>query len=459
MKKEWMLVLIVSIVTALSAIVCIKLFLPDLLHQKKSPDLQLVQLEKKLPSFYENIFRKDDYNQQNRFLINDPAVILRNNPLYPDLYNLGSHDILGFRNRSVPFTTSIVTLGDSQTYGNNVLLEDNWPSRLKVYISDKGVDVYNMSCGGWNAPQYLEMFPKALFFKPQVVIIAFYSGNDPLSSIIHVYGSDRWKSLQLNSDFEKSSINKFKEKIYRNRQDWRVEFNDGSMVVFTPSDRLITNLKDNSIVTLGYDILCEVAKRISHLARKAEIPVIFTIIPTKELVYSDRVKKESIQAPEEYKELVKGEMYHIDNLAKQIKGMPGVIYVDVLEPLKMAADNSLLYRSSGKAERDKDGHPTEKGYDIIAKTIAPYASKYIPIISEGIFIYHRDDGKKLPYFFKKGRIVELTKNQVSILKNRMSESQIKKLPVLERNEFVRYFRTNAVSDQQIIEQVKKIIEH
>ena len=44
--------------------------------------------------------------------------------------------------------------------------------------------MYSMAVGGWGAVQYLDMFTKAARFRPHTVIIAFYSGNDPLESFL-----------------------------------------------------------------------------------------------------------------------------------------------------------------------------------------------------------------------------------------------------------------------------------
>jgi len=44
--------------------------------------------------------------------------------------NSAGHDLNGFRNIEVPKKVDILVLGDSQTYGTNASLEENWPSTL-----------------------------------------------------------------------------------------------------------------------------------------------------------------------------------------------------------------------------------------------------------------------------------------------------------------------------------------
>ncbi len=75
----------------------------------------------------------------------------------------------------------IVTIGDSQTFGNNASLENNWPSRLRSELADKRPVLYSMAAGGWGAVRYLDIFMNATVLQPRVVV-AFSTGNDPLDS-------------------------------------------------------------------------------------------------------------------------------------------------------------------------------------------------------------------------------------------------------------------------------------
>src|SRR5262249_37665666 len=147
---------------------------------------------------FDGVFRDQDYLSSD-FILPDPIFVNRAKPMIDDQFVAGPHDILGFRNRSVPDTADIITIGDSQTYGNNVPVEYDWPSRLRSFISDtKSAQVYNMSCGGWDGIQYFEIMKAALRFRPRVVVVAFYSGNDPVGAFADVYGAPRWKDFRLD---------------------------------------------------------------------------------------------------------------------------------------------------------------------------------------------------------------------------------------------------------------------
>ena len=140
-----MLALGVTVVTVALALGLIRLFAPQLLGVSR--DLQLVRASKEVPPFFDNVFRREDYEGQD-FIIQDPYV-KRARPLLPEDPGMGPHDILGFRNRSIPNFADVVVIGDSQTYGNNALLVDNWPSRMQAVLTDKRAVVYSMAVGGW----------------------------------------------------------------------------------------------------------------------------------------------------------------------------------------------------------------------------------------------------------------------------------------------------------------------
>ncbi|MFQ5586997.1 MAG: SGNH/GDSL hydrolase family protein, partial [Thermodesulfobacteriota bacterium] len=165
MKKEWLLLISTVVVSMLLAIGLLRLFAPQMFGIPI--DLQMVQVSKEVVPFYENVFRKEDY-QSKEFLLKDPYVNVRARPLHDSLFrNKGPHDILRFRNKHIPNVADIVVLGDSQSYGGNARLEENWPSLLVRYLKDKSPVLYNMSTSGWGAVQYLDMFTKALLFQPR----------------------------------------------------------------------------------------------------------------------------------------------------------------------------------------------------------------------------------------------------------------------------------------------------
>lgn len=295
---------------------------------------------------------------------------MRAKPRHPDTGLMGPNDILGFRNRSIPNVVDIITIGDSQTYGNNAVLEKNWPNQMVSYLSDKAPVLYNMSVGGWGALEYMEIFYKSLVFHPRIVIVAFYTGNDPLETFIRVYGNERWAFLRPNPDINASDAPKV---IFPPpKSDCRmIKFSDGTSTVFTPKLRHSSN-QDHPTVHAGYNIMAQVARQIFQSASKSNIKIIFTIIPTKELVYARKIETQGIKPPNDYYSLVRDEKTNLLNFATDLKKISGAIYVDLLNPLQEAALKPIPLYPMGA-----DGHPLSAGYKVIAKSLSYAVSSLI----------------------------------------------------------------------------------
>ena len=380
MKKEWILLIATVVVTILLALGLIRIFAPQLLGV--SPDLRMVQVSEEVVPFYENVFRAEDF-KTDEFLLQDPYTNIRAKPLFNNLISFqGPHDILGFRNRSVPNVADIITIGDSLTYGVNAITEENWPGQLARYLDEKSPLLYNMSTGGWGAVQYLDMFSKALSFKPRVVIVAFYTGNDALESTLLAYNVERWRSLRLDNTLSLSAIPPV---TYPGSDTWSVSFGDGTKTTFTPELRLASN-RDAGYVRAGYAIMAAVAERIGTMAAESGTPVIFTIIPTKETVYAEKVAAHGIETPEGYNELITAEKKNITTLAATLDALPNAVYVDLVAPLQKAALTSFqLYPT------DFNGHPLPAGYNEIAFTLAPAVDRYLPRKRSGLLMVGEEE--------------------------------------------------------------------
>jgi len=374
-NREGLLILGSGTVTLLAALGLIYWLAPGLLGGPA--DLQLVQLDEKLPAYYRGIFREED-SSADEFLLKDPLTRVRARPLYPRYRGLGPHDILGFRNTAVPVAADIVTIGDSMTYGNNAFLEQNWPSRMAVNLQRDDINVYNMSTGGWAAVQYLDMFSHALALQPRVVIVAFYTGNDPLESFQMAYGNEHWAALIPDPALSAGDVPAVSLESATDEQ-WDVVFRDGVHAVFTPRYRLASN-DEHPAVTAGYAIMLKAAARIGELAQSNGVKVIFTIIPTKELVYARKVAAEGFDAPAEYSRLVMLEQQRIDGLRGQLERLAGVRYVDTLGVLQQAAMGGInLYPETG------NGHPVSSGYAVIGKALVQAVGELLPPARSGLY--------------------------------------------------------------------------
>jgi len=366
MKKEWIFASGVGLFTLILALAILRWMAPQLLGIPT--DLQMVQVSTEVPPFFEGVFRKEDY-QNHGFIIPDPYT-KRAKPLYPEVAGTGPHDILGFRNRVIPHSADIIAIGDSQTYGNNVLLEENWPSQLVIHLNQPHLKLYSMAVGGWGAIEFLEIFPKALHFNPRIVLVAFYTGNDPLESFRLAYASDRWSNLRPDPTLAEKDM---PHGIFPPPEDewWKVDFSDGVTTIFTSALRLGSN-NDHPAVHAGYQIMAEVGRRLGEMAREQQIFLVFTVIPTKELVYEKKVNREELNPPPDYLALIQAEKENLSNLVEQLQKVSGAVYVDVLEPLQNAAlTMTNIY------PRNINGHPLALGYAVIAKAMTQDIEKVL----------------------------------------------------------------------------------
>ena len=415
MKKEWLLLSISVLVTLIAALGIIRWMAPGLLGVPV--DLQLVQVDEKLPPFYEGAFRREQ-GKEGELMLKDPLTRVRARPFLQDMQPVayGPHDMLGFRNYSVPNVVDVVAIGDSQTYGNNAFLSQNWPSKLADRLAGKNVGVYNMSTGGWGAIQYQSMFTKAVSFQPRVIVIAFYSGNDPIESFQDAYGNENWGWLKPDQTLSPADIPPV-EFPAPESEWWEVAFSDEVKTIFTPVLRYSSN-SDHPVVNAGYEIMAGVVRDIGTTADKISAKIVFTIIPTKELAYAEKVKQENLQPPESYTTLVESERRHIDRLEAVIRSLPGVEYVDVVTKLQQSVlGPAPLYPSS------IDGHPVFAGYQVIGNTIADHVSGFINKQTEGLLALKVAKGHRIYLLRDNG--LRMFESLDFILQNGWAEANVK----------------------------------
>ena len=285
MNKDWILALVVTVATGAVVLLLVRWLAPGLIGVPV--DLQMVQTSKKVPPFFENIFRYEDLSAPS-MVLQDPSIVNRGRPLLPDQLAVGPNDILGFRNRNVPNIAEIISIGDSQTYGNNAPAELNWPGSLQRKLDAvRELRVYNMSVGAWGAINYLAATQIALYFRPSIVIVAFYTGNDSLSDFRIAYSYEQWSQFRVNPNLDASDAPAVSFPVPES-QTWPVRFEDGLATVFTPRYRLFANNRQDETVIAGYKIMAEASKRIAQQLAAENILPVFTIIPTKELVYAPK---------------------------------------------------------------------------------------------------------------------------------------------------------------------------
>lgn len=355
--REWLLLAVSTVASVALGLGLLRWAAPQLLGGP--PDLRIVRASEEVTPFYENALGNVEGDD---FVLNDPYTLVRMRPLVSaDERAGGPTDLLGFRNLAVPNRADVVVIGDSQTYGINVAFEESWPRRLSAALAPGGTLVYSMATGGWGAVQYLDMFEKALAFEPRVIVVAYYSGNDAAESFRLAYGVDHWADLRPDAslglddrpprgDLERTNV-------------WLAELPDGSGVIFAPWVRLYA-IRRNPVNDAGWEIMAEVARRMARLAVAHDVAVIFTIIPTKELVYAASLRDRGVELHADHLELARLERLRIAELAGRLRELGE--YVDVA-----AALEDSLRRGVETHPRGNQGHPNAAGYLRIARELEP----------------------------------------------------------------------------------------
>jgi hypothetical protein len=357
MSREWLLLGLSVSVTLALAVALLRWWAPGLLGI--APDLQVVQVSEEVVPFYENVFRVPEGEE---FILKDPRLLVRARPLNPPGY-WGPTDILGFRNTAVPNAPDVIAVGDSQTFGLNAPLAANWPSRLREELARQKARVYSMATGGWGAVQYLDMVRKASVFGPKVVIVAFYSGNDAMESFRLAYAVDHWKSLRVDPSLSRQDTPK---RLPGNKDlEWIARLPMGQEVIFTPQRRLYS-MQDHPVVDAGWKIMAEAARRMAKHSEQHGHAIVFTVIPTKELVYLPLLERQGITLDSSYAELVRLEQQRLGVLSDELGSLESAQYVDVVRPLQRAVlDGRFTHPMS------REGHPIRPGYAVIARALAP----------------------------------------------------------------------------------------
>ena len=405
--SEILLLFLVTAVTLAIALGLIRWLAPTLLGIPA--DMVMVRSSREVVPFYENILSRDD-RQSTEFLISDPIVGVRAQTLFPDLGSMGPHDLLGFRNLAVPNEADILVIGDSQTYGNNVVIWENWPTFLRTQLP-AGTVVYSMATGGWGAVQYLYAFSKSLVLNPKIVIVAFYTGNDAIETVNFALSSDRWKPYLGRSDVAAEDVPAVKFPPPDN-EHWQVKFRDGTVTGFTPAIRLFTNMK-HPAVDLGYEIMLDIASDIAKMAHQVGIQPVFTIIPTKEYVYLKKIRMEAVETMPAYESLIEAESARIAWFAAGLQSLDQVIYVDTAAALQEAAMSKVrLYPD------DINGHPIGYGYYVISKAVAAALKGYVHALPQGLVVSKTVTDVRVPVYIRNAQFWLIEGDTEKLLKAR-----------------------------------------
>jgi lysophospholipase L1-like esterase len=320
------------------------------------------------------------------------------------LPNTGAHDSWGYRNKSVPSTADIVTIGDSNTYGISATASNSWPSILG---QSTGKVVYNISLGGYGPVEYFYLLKnKAFKLNPSLVIVGFYFGNDLENAYNSVYKNEYWRHLRRSDFVPKEIINEDEmvrhglinrildwppahsvsyriisssflgdevrqlRRIYRGEEIIMFKNKENNIRTgFMPSMRLKVLNLDDSTVKEGLRISLELFSRMNELSKKRKIDFLVLLIPTKENVFSEYIEHNGeLPSSNIIDKLISNER-RVNELVKSYFTEHSIAFIDVEDALRNAARSEQLYPNNF------GGHLNKNGYRIVAGAIERYLSK------------------------------------------------------------------------------------
>lgn len=347
-----------------------------------------------------------------RHLSYDPVLRYKIEP------HSAGHDSLGYRNKYVPESADIVTLGDSQTYGESSPAKYSWPSILG---SLTGKETYNMGVSGYGPAEYFYLLGNgALEFKPDVVVVGFYLGNDLADTYTAVYTVERWGNLRKPAggrsqedgeeakadgapEAEETSLEKkpfqyeLKRRVYgaagwfaensvlyrvvtasylgdRMRQKMMLDRGEkittldareyGIHTGFTPVRRLEALDLDKENIREGLALALGFFDNMNKLAEENGVRFLVVILPTKESVFGEFIEgNAALQYSGEIDRLLLNER-QVSAEVESYFDEHGIPYLDLLGPLREAALREQVYPNN------YSGHFNRNGNRIIAESIS-----------------------------------------------------------------------------------------
>jgi lysophospholipase L1-like esterase len=339
-------------------------------------------------------------------LVLDPADFLIVQPVRDTILGqrldpgASGHDQWGFRNREVPDSAEVVTIGDSQTYGVGLPRGSSWPAQLSKLT---GRSVYNASLPSYSPVQYHELLRRyALRLKPDAVVVGFYFGNDLLESYRIVYGNPHYIALRRpnmpaprtlarvvgpgsksrglssrvrrwlsgHSVLYRASVAVLQgraqraELVFHQADKELVHFNHGAYsTVFSPGYRLRSLDLSADVVREGLRLALLELGQMAQLCDSAGVALTVALIPTKERVYQPLIEADSaLSRNAELRRMIANEA-EADQEVRRFLEENKIGYVDLLPPLREVVGRAVIYPP------DDDGHPTAAGYGVIARAV------------------------------------------------------------------------------------------
>lgn len=316
-------------------------------------------------------------------------------------------DEWGFRNSRVPPSATIVTIGDSHTYGNTATMPQAWPA---VLARATGLEVYNLGLGGYGPNQYYHLFKtKAMKLHPEWVVCGLYMGDDFENAFSITHGLEFWASLRQGQWDLVSPDNwdpgppvwgaTIRNWLSSHSMIYRIVFHGPIVAALKEfirfrqiaggSDPYTTSviLEDRNIreafrplgiaeslnqtsrpIREGMRITFHLLEEMDKECRKQGCKFLVVIIPTKETVFAKYIERDpKIHLYEALHKVIINERQAKSEMVEYLSDHE-IAYLDVLPALQQSTEKQLY------AQTTRDMHPGQNGYRVIGETVAEYFS-------------------------------------------------------------------------------------
>ena len=316
-----------------------------------------------------------------------------------------------------PRPLDVAAIGDSQTWGVNAWAAEAWPQALGAR---SGKSVHNLGMSGHGPVEYAETWPKALALSPRTVVVALYLGNDLWDAYHTVYATGRHPELrrpdaprEILTDSIGPAADAFMKRVMDNRaeherlsshrvgdwlfrhsaigrmvkmRNWKKVYaantfaadaalvrenpvmgtvyeHAGEPVILLPTYRAGATDPDEPRIREGVRITRQVLARMRDESRARGVRLVVLVIPTKENVYADAMRKTG-RAPDPALAAVAGRERRLRGELMAFCGGAGLECVDPLPALTAA-----VVRGEAIFPPYIDGHFNARGYAVLAEVV------------------------------------------------------------------------------------------
>ena len=323
-------------------------------------------------------------------------------------------DAHGFRNDWVPETSTVVALGDSQTWGVGAPRSESWPAQLARRLNER---VYNMSMGGWGPAHYFAVLPDVLRFAPRIVIVGLYFGNDLYDtyrlaysdgefanlradvdiSAVDTVATKAWAAVQVEKRFEAtygldeprlwalwlrghSALGRALDRSWPTERadawyeigaawaqaypEYGATFDDGGVrTVFTTAYRLLAVDLSEVRIREGLRLTKILLPRIALTVDRHDSRLVVLLIPSKETAFAARVAASGQASTVTYRHLIEQEARCRSSIL-QTCAAAEIECLDLLPAFEAALGQGLqIYPTN------TESHPNSSGYAVVSQTL------------------------------------------------------------------------------------------